>query len=231
MHYSEPEEVSNSTTGEATGSSTAMFPALCGRSNAVLTEKVNTAITHRGRVGADEAAASPIIAAAASPIIIRTSQARDQMSHVKQGEASPGMSPRETQVRAPENHSLSSRPITPSTPQEPRYGWAPINTDSWEEYEEAARRATQRIVQKAMNCTTNTMDLLRMDVNEQIKRQVEGLRTAGDSEEFQQPEEIRDLMGRTRYLCERREDSNTEIAMLEAQRQELEAQRAQGVSE
>ncbi len=82
-----------------------------------------------------------------------------------------------------------------------------------------------------MNYATNTMDLLRTDVDEQMKRQVENLLTAGDSEEFQQPGEIRDLMGRTRYLWERREDSKTEIAKLEAQRQELEAQRAQGAAE
>ena len=38
MHYSEPEEVSDSTTGEAINSQAATFPALCGPSNAVLTE-------------------------------------------------------------------------------------------------------------------------------------------------------------------------------------------------
>ncbi len=81
-----------------------------------------------------------------------------------------------------------------------------------------------------MNYATDTMDLLRTDVDEQMKRQVEGLWTAGDSEEFQQYGEIKDLMGRTRYLWERREDSKMEIAALEAQRQELEAQRAQGAA-
>ncbi len=38
-------------------------------------------------------------------------------------------------------------------------------------------------------------------------------------------------MGRTRYLWERRENSKTEIAALEAQKQELETQRAQGADE
>ncbi len=38
-------------------------------------------------------------------------------------------------------------------------------------------------------------------------------------------------MGRTRYLWERREDSKMEIAALEAQRRELEIQRAQGADE
>ncbi len=112
MHYSEPEEVANSTTGEATGSPTTMFPALCGPSNAVLTEKVNTAIDHWGRVEADKATPTE-----ASPIIVRTSRARDQLSRVQQGEASPGMGPRETQVRTPEDHSLSYRPVTPATPR------------------------------------------------------------------------------------------------------------------
>ncbi len=71
MLYFEPEEVSDSTTGEAIDSPAATFPALCGPSNAVLTEEVNTALAHRGQVEADEAAA-----AEASPVIVRTSRAR-----------------------------------------------------------------------------------------------------------------------------------------------------------
>ncbi len=141
MHYSEPEEVSDSTTGGAINGPTATFPALCGPSNAVLTDTVNTALVHQGRVEEDEAAATE-----ASPVIVQTSRARDQLSRVQQGEASPEMSLQGAQVRTPEDHSLSSRPVTPATPQESWYGWTPIDTDSWEKFEDSARRATQGIV-------------------------------------------------------------------------------------
>ncbi len=89
MLYSDSEEVSDSTTGEATVSPTATFPALCGPSNAILTEAVNTALVHWGQVEANEAAAS-----GASPVIVRTSRARDQLSCVQRGGNSPGTSPR-----------------------------------------------------------------------------------------------------------------------------------------
>ncbi len=87
MLYSDPEEVSDSTTGEATISPTAVFPALCNPSDAVLTQAVNDALVYRGQVEANEAAAS-----GGSPIIVWTSRARDQRSLVQQGGISPGTS-------------------------------------------------------------------------------------------------------------------------------------------
>ncbi len=179
MLYSDPEEVSDSTTGEAIGSPTAMFPALCSPSNAVLTEVVNTALVHRGRVETDEAAA-----AEASPVIVWTSRARNQLPRVQQGGASPGTSPRGARVKTPDDQSLSSRPVTPATPRESRFGWAPIDTDSWEKFEDAARQATQGIVWKAMHYATDTMDLLRTDVDEKMEWRAKTLRAAGDNEEF-----------------------------------------------
>ncbi len=82
-----------------------------------------------------------------------------------------------------------------------------------------------------MDYATNTTDLLRTDVDEQMERQAKALRVAGDNEEFQQPGIIEDLMGLARYLWERKEGSKKDIATLEAQRQELEIQRAQGITE
>ncbi len=64
-----------------------------------------------------------------------------------------------------------------------------------------------------------------------MERRAKALRAAGDSEEFRQPGVIEDLMGRARYLWEHKEGSKKEIVTLEAQRQELEIQRAQGVTE
>ncbi len=82
-----------------------------------------------------------------------------------------------------------------------------------------------------MNYATDTMDLLLTDVDAQVKRRVKALRKAGDSEELRQPGETDDLMGRARYLWERKEDFRTEIATLQVQRQELENQRTQGTTE
>ncbi len=76
MHYSEPEEVSGSTAGEAVDSSAAAVPALCGPSNATLTEEVNTVPASQSRVEADETAAVE-----ASPVIVRTSRARDRAAY------------------------------------------------------------------------------------------------------------------------------------------------------
>ena len=163
MLYSDPEEVSDSTTGEATVSPTAAFPALCGPSNAVLTEAVNTALVHRSQVEANEA-----VALGASPIIVRTSRARDQLSRVQWGGTSPGTSPRGARVRTPDDQSLSSRPVTPVTPRESRFEWAPIDTDSWEKFEDAAQQATRGIAKKAMDYAKDTMDLVRTDVEEQM---------------------------------------------------------------
>ncbi len=133
MQYSDLEEVSDSTTGEAAGSPTTTFPALGGPSKAILTGVVNTVPVHRSQGEAEEAAAS-----GASPVIIRTSRDRDQLSHVQRGGTSPGTGPRETGVWTPDDQSLSSQPVMHTTPRESRSGWAPIETDSWEKFEDAA---------------------------------------------------------------------------------------------
>ncbi len=82
-----------------------------------------------------------------------------------------------------------------------------------------------------MDYATYTMDLLRTDVDEQMERRARALRVAGDSEEFRQPGEVENLMGRVRYLWECKEESKKKITTLEAQRQELEVQRSQGNDE
>ncbi len=133
MHYSEPEEVSGSTTGEAVDSPTTTFPALSGSSNAVLTEEVNTVPAPWSRVEVDETTA-----AEAAPIIVRTSRARDRLSQAPREEASPRKSPQMAGVKTPGDQSPSSRPVTPATPQESRPGWTPIDTDSWEKFEDVA---------------------------------------------------------------------------------------------
>ncbi len=177
MMYSDPEEVSDSTTGEATVSPTTAFPALGGPSNAVLTKAVNTALVHRGQVEVSEATAS-----GTSPVIVRTSRTTDQLSRAQRGGSLPGTSPQGVQVKTPDDQSLSSRPATPATLGKSRFDWAPIDTDSWEKFEDAAQKATQGIAKKAMNYAKDTMDLLRTDVEEQMERRARALQVAGDSE-------------------------------------------------
>ncbi len=96
--------------------------------------------------GANEAAAS-----GASPVIIRTSRVRNQLSREQRGGTSPGTSPQGAQVRNPDDQSLSSRPATPTTPGKSSFDWAPIDTDSWEKFEDTAQKATQGIAKKARN--------------------------------------------------------------------------------
>ena len=69
-----------------------------------------------------------------------------------------------------------------------------------------------------MNHATDAMYLLRTDVDTQVERRVKALQKARDSEELQQPGEMDDLMGRARYLWERKEDYRTEITTLETQK-------------
>ncbi len=87
---SDPEEISDSTSeGVIANPSSEFPPALCNPSDAVLTEAVNAAPIHRGQVETDKAAAS-----GASPVIVRTSRARDQLPRVQRGGISPRTSPR-----------------------------------------------------------------------------------------------------------------------------------------
>ena len=50
-----------------------------------------------------------------------------------------------------DDQSLASRPVTPATPGEPGFDWAPIETDSWEKFEKAAQQATQGAARKAID--------------------------------------------------------------------------------
>ena len=224
MHYSEPEEVSGSIAGEAVDSPATTSPALCGPSN--VTEEAHAVPAPRNQVEAGEPTAVE-----ASPVIVRTSRARNRLSQTHQEETSQRTSSQEARPKTPEDQSPPSRPVTPVTPQEPRLVWRPIDTDSWEDYEDVARRATQGIVRQTINYAADTMDLLRTEVNTQVELRVEALQKAGHSEELQQSGEIDELMGRTRDLWERKEDCKTRITTLEAQKQELEDQRAQGANE
>ncbi len=226
MHYSEPEEVSGSTAGEPVDSPATTFPALCGPSNVTLAEEAYAVPIPRSQVNASEPTT-----AEASPVIVWTSRARNRLSQAPQEETSPRTSPQEAKPKTPEDQSPSSRPITPVTPQEPRLSWRPIDTDSWEDYEDDAQRATQGIVRRTINYATDTMDLLRTEVDMQMERRVEALQKARHSEELQQSGEIDELMGRTRDLWECKEGCETRITALEAQKQKLEDQRAQGAHE
>ncbi len=133
MHYSEPEEVSGSTTGETVDSPTTTFPALCGPSNATPAEEAHTVPAPRSSVEVGEPTAT-----GASPVIVRTSRVRNRLSQAHPEETPRRTSSQEARSKTPENQSPPSRPVTPVTLQEPRFSWRPIDTDSWEDYEDAA---------------------------------------------------------------------------------------------
>ena len=226
MHYSEPEEVSGSTTGQAVNSPATTFPAFCGPSNTAVAEEASTMPAPQSQAEAEETAA-----AGASPVIVRTSRARNRLSQAHQEETLPRMSPQGARSKTPEDQSPVSRPVTPVTPLEPQLGWRPIDTDSWETYEDVARRATQGIVRRTINYATDELDLLRTDVDTQVEWRVEALKEARHSKELQQIGDMDELMGRTRGLWRCKEDCKAKITTLEAQNQELERQRAQGADE
>ncbi len=222
MAYSDHEEASNSTAGEDLVDPAAAFPVLSGPSDANLMEAVNIALAHQDQMEADKAAA-----AAASPVIVRTSRARGSISHVSRG----GISPRESLCGTPDDRSLSSRPATPTTPGESGFEWAPIKTESWEKFEKEAQQVTQGIAGKTIDHAASVMNLLCDNVEKQIKEQIKTLLAARNSEEFRQPGQMENLMGRARYLWECNEKLTKKIAICETQRQELDSQRAQAADE
>ncbi len=98
MHYSEPEEVSGSTTGEAVDSPATTFPALCGPSNVTLAEEAHAVPAPRNRVEAGEPTATE-----ASPVIVRTSRARNRLSRAHQEDTPKRASSQEARPKTPEN--------------------------------------------------------------------------------------------------------------------------------
>ncbi len=117
MNYSELEEVSGSTPGEAVDSPATTFPALCGPSSSTPAEEAPAAPAPCSPVEAGEPAA-----AEASPIIVRTSRARNRLSQASPEGTLPKTSSQEARSKTPENQSPPSRPVTSVTPQEPRFG-------------------------------------------------------------------------------------------------------------
>ncbi len=196
MPSSDPEEVSNNTDEGVTVASASEFPALCAPSQCHL--------DRGGEVETDEAAAS-----GASPIIVRTNRAWGQLSCAQRGGISPRTSPRGARAGTFDDQSLSSRPVTPAessrvdwTPGESGFDWAPIETDSWEKFDDAAQQAAQGTAKKVIDYPSDVMELLRTDVDERMERRTGTLQAARDSEEFRQPGQMENLMGRARYLWE-----------------------------
>ncbi len=228
-----PEEASNSTDEGVTAVPALEFPALSAALDAILTEAVNISVFHRSQVETDKAAAS-----GASPVIVRTSRARGQLSREQRGGISQRTSPCGAEAGTPNDRPLSSRPVTSVkssrvdwTPGESGFDWAPIETDSWEKFEDAAWQAAQGATKKAVDYAMDVMELLRMDVDERMKWRNETLWEARDSEEFRQPGQVENLMGRARYLWEHDAEFKKKIVTLEAQQQELEGQQARTAGE
>lgn len=118
----------------------------------------------------------------ASPIIVRTSRARDQQPREQQGTVSPDTDARGVAARNPEDQPTPARPITPTgssrvnwTPTASEFDWAPVETDSWEKFEEAAQQNAQGAAEKAIDNAVDVMGLLQMKIDAQMDRQTETL--------------------------------------------------------
>ncbi len=137
---SDLEEASDHTDEGVNSTVAPEFPALQVPSDDSLTQAVTASVFHRSQVETDEAAAS-----GASPIIVRTSRAWDELSCAQRGRMSPATSPRGAPEGTFDGQSPFSQPVTPAEPNRvdwtPRAGfdWAPIETDSWEKFEEVAQ--------------------------------------------------------------------------------------------
>ncbi len=94
-----------------------------------------------------------------------------------------------------------------------------------------AQQAAQGAAKKAVDYAVDVVGLLRTNIDDQMEQRTETLRAAQNSEEFQQPGQIENLMGRARYLWERNAALKKKIVTLEAGRQELEGQQTQAAGE
>ncbi len=61
---------------------------------------------------------------------------------------------------------------------------APIETDSWEKFEEAAQQNVRGTTGKAMDYALNVLNQLQVEMTTQLAQQAESLRAARGSEEF-----------------------------------------------
>ncbi len=230
---SDPEEISDNTSEGVTLIAAPEFPALHISSTASLTQAVTTSVFHRSQVETNGAATS-----GTSPIIVQTCMARDRLSREQQGIISPDTDSGRTAARNPDDLPTSSRPTTPAessrvnwTPMGSEFDWAPVETDSWEKFEEAAQQNAQGAAEKVLDYAVDVMGLLRMKINTQGEQQTETLRAARHSEEFRQPGQVENLMGRARYLWDGNAKLKKKIASLEIERQELASQQTQTTGE
>ncbi len=174
---SNPKEASEETEDGIISIDASEFSALRVPSDTSLTQAVTTLVFHRSQVETNEAAAS-----GASPVIVWTSTAWDRLSGGQQGRISPEINPHRAQASPSDDPLTSSRPATPSgssrvdwTPRESGFDWAPIETDSWEKFEEVAQQVAQGAAKKTIDYAVDMMGLLRTNIDDQMERRTENL--------------------------------------------------------
>ncbi len=149
-------------------------------SNDLLTEAVTTAVLHRQRVE-DEAAAS-------------------------------SSSGQEKTLQAPATKQDPWRELGKPTGSGPigtgarKWQGTPklVETHTWEEMEGAVRQGARGTVEGTMGYALTVLDQMRTDMEERFRAQTRALQAGRrESEEFSRNPEMRELMGRTRYLWER----------------------------
>lgn len=104
----------------------------------------------------------------ASPIIVRTSGAREQLSREQQGTTPPDTDSHGAAAGDPADQHTPSRattPVEPSrvgwTPMGSEVDWAPVETDSWDKFEEAAQQNVQGTTEKAIDYAIDVLGLLQ----------------------------------------------------------------------
>ena len=169
---SDPEEASEETGERAASASPPRFPALRIAPTVSMTQAVTTSVFYASQVEAN----------GASPTIIRTSRARESLSQGQRGIDPPNTDSREAVARSSEGQHNLSRVATPVdsprigwTPTGSEPGWAPVETDSWEEFEEAAQQNVQGTTEKAMDYAIDVLGLLRTELETQLDHQTETL--------------------------------------------------------
>ena len=151
-----------------------------GSPNDLLTEAVTTAVLHRQQVE-DEVAAS---------------------SSSGQEKALPAPATKQD-PRRELGESIGSGPVGAGANKEqgtPK----PVETHTWEEMEGAVRQGARGTVEGTMGYALTILDQMRTDMEERFRAQTRALQAGRrESEEFSRNPEMRELMGRTRYLWER----------------------------
>ncbi len=163
-----------------------------------------------------------------SPTIVRTSKARERVSRRQWGTGQPKRDHCESVARSSEGHRTPPQVVTMTEPPRIEWtltgaepGWASVETNSWEEFEEAAQQSVQGTTEEVMDYVLDVWGQVQTEVENQMERQAETVQVARGREDFGQPNRIRNLMGRMRHVWNCNIRLQERVETLETEKQEL----------